>query len=145
MCYLRGVIMLRMNRAQDAKESLMEALAIDCKNVDAFEMLVGGEMMTIDEGALWFGLVGIVSHVFIFLFAEWSFIQGLAYLNSEDEYAGEFVRAIYVIRLRKVSHPPSRHFKFNLINTQIQHSTNTLPKWPPHDIACPLNLACRIM
>jgi anaphase-promoting complex subunit 6 len=50
MCYLRGVIMLRMGRAQDAKESLMEALAIDCKNVDAFEQLVGGEMMKIDEG-----------------------------------------------------------------------------------------------
>ena len=50
MCYLRGVIMLRMGRAQDAKESLMEALAIDCKNVDAFEELVGGEMMMIDEG-----------------------------------------------------------------------------------------------
>lgn len=42
--------MLRMGRAQDAKESLMEALAIDCKNVDAFEALVGGEMMKIDEG-----------------------------------------------------------------------------------------------
>ena len=42
--------MLRMGRAEDAKESLMEALAIDCKNVDAFELLVGGEMMKVDEG-----------------------------------------------------------------------------------------------
>lgn len=50
MCYLRGVIMLRMGRAKDAQESLMEALAIDYKNFDAFEALIGGEMMTIDEG-----------------------------------------------------------------------------------------------
>ena len=28
----------------------MEALAIDYKNVDAFEQLIGGEMMKIDEG-----------------------------------------------------------------------------------------------
>jgi hypothetical protein len=28
----------------------MEALAIDFKNFDAFDALVGGEMMTIDEG-----------------------------------------------------------------------------------------------
>jgi anaphase-promoting complex subunit 6 len=52
MCYLRGVIMLRMGRTQDAKESLMEALAIDCKNFDAFELLIGGEMMKLDEGEL---------------------------------------------------------------------------------------------
>lgn len=50
MCYLRGVIMLRMGRAKDAQESLMEALAIDYKNFDAFETLIGGDMMTIDEG-----------------------------------------------------------------------------------------------
>lgn len=42
--------MLRMGRAKDAQESLMEALAIDYKNFDAFEALIGGEMMTIDEG-----------------------------------------------------------------------------------------------
>lgn len=54
MCYLRGVIMLRMGRAKDAQESLMEALAIDYKNFDAFETLIGGDMMTIDEGIfLW--------------------------------------------------------------------------------------------
>ena len=42
--------MLRMGRAKDAQESLMESLAIDYKNFDAFEALIGGEMMTIDEG-----------------------------------------------------------------------------------------------
>ncbi|KAF9507486.1 hypothetical protein BS47DRAFT_1321216 [Hydnum rufescens UP504] len=83
MCYLRGVIMLRMGRAQDAKESLMEALAIDCKNVDAFEQLVGGEMMKIDE--------------------EWAFIQSLQY-HQDDEYSAEFVRSIYTVRLRKHKH-----------------------------------------
>ena len=39
-----------MGRAEDAKESLMEVLTIDYKNVDVFEQLIGGEMMKIDEG-----------------------------------------------------------------------------------------------
>jgi hypothetical protein len=50
MCYLRGILMLKLNRSTSAKESFMEALALDVKCYDAFEMLVGGEMMTIDEG-----------------------------------------------------------------------------------------------
>src|SRR6185437_11851828 len=50
MCYLRGILMLKLNRTSAAKESFIEALALDVKCYDAFEMLVGGEMMTIDEG-----------------------------------------------------------------------------------------------
>jgi anaphase-promoting complex subunit 6 len=50
MCHLRGILMLKLNRSTAAKESFMEALALDVKCYDAFEMLVGGEMMTIDEG-----------------------------------------------------------------------------------------------
>ena len=42
--------MLKLNRTTRAKECFMEALALDVKCYDAFEMLVGGEMMTIDEG-----------------------------------------------------------------------------------------------
>ena len=50
MCHLRGILMLKLNRTTRAKECFMEALALDVKCYDAFEMLVGGEMMTIDEG-----------------------------------------------------------------------------------------------
>lgn len=65
MCYLRGVIMLRMGRAKDAQESLMEALAIDYKNFDAFETLIGGDMMTIDEGDtnFWSWLYHLLMHL----------------------------------------------------------------------------------
>ena len=50
MCHLRGLLMLRLNRTDVAKENLMEALSLDVKCYDAFELLVGGEMMGIDEG-----------------------------------------------------------------------------------------------
>jgi anaphase-promoting complex subunit 6 len=42
--------MLKLNRTQRAKECFMEALALDVKNFEAFETLVGGEMMTGEEG-----------------------------------------------------------------------------------------------
>jgi anaphase-promoting complex subunit 6 len=42
--------MLKLNRTAAAKESFMEALALDVKCYDAFEMIVGGELMAIDEG-----------------------------------------------------------------------------------------------
>ncbi|KAJ7928705.1 hypothetical protein B0H13DRAFT_2311330 [Mycena leptocephala] len=38
------------NRDDKAKQRFMEAVAIDVKCFDAFEQLVGGEMMTPDEG-----------------------------------------------------------------------------------------------
>jgi anaphase-promoting complex subunit 6 len=50
MCNLRGIVMLKLNRVSKAKQCFMEALALDVKCVDAFERLVGGEMMTPDEG-----------------------------------------------------------------------------------------------
>jgi anaphase-promoting complex subunit 6 len=50
MCNLRGIVMLKLNRVKKAKQCFMEALALDVKCVDAFERLVGGEMMTPDEG-----------------------------------------------------------------------------------------------
>ena len=51
MCNLRGLLMLKLNRGDQAKACFMEALALDVKCYDAFEQLVGGEMMTLEEGA----------------------------------------------------------------------------------------------
>jgi len=42
--------MLKLNRGDQAKQCFMEALALDVKCYDAFDQLVGGEMMTPDEG-----------------------------------------------------------------------------------------------
>ncbi len=52
MCNLRGLLMLKLNRGDQAKACFMEALALDVKCYDAFEQVVGGEMMTLEEGAL---------------------------------------------------------------------------------------------
>lgn len=52
MCHLRGVLMLKLNRGDQAKQCFMEALALDVKCYDAFDQLVTGEMMTPDEGKL---------------------------------------------------------------------------------------------
>ncbi|GLB40557.1 putative anaphase-promoting complex, cyclosome, subunit 3 [Lyophyllum shimeji] len=83
MCHLRGVLMLKLNRGDQAKQCFMEALALDVKCYDAFEQLVTGEMMTPDE--------------------EWEFVQGLAYAQQTPQDA-EFVRLIYTCRLRKYKH-----------------------------------------
>ncbi|KAH0585019.1 hypothetical protein H2248_008288 [Termitomyces sp. 'cryptogamus'] len=83
MCHLRGVLMLKLNRGDQAKECFMEALALDVKCYDAFEQLVTGEMMTPDE--------------------EWEFVQGLAYTQQTPQDA-EFVQLIYTCRLRKYKH-----------------------------------------
>lgn len=50
MCHLRGLLMMKLNRGDQAKKSFMEALALDVKCYEAFEQLITGEMMTIDEG-----------------------------------------------------------------------------------------------
>jgi anaphase-promoting complex subunit 6 len=50
MCQLRGILMLKLNRGDQAKQCFMEALALDVKCYDAFDQLVTGEMMTPDEG-----------------------------------------------------------------------------------------------
>ncbi|KAL0954768.1 hypothetical protein HGRIS_003718 [Hohenbuehelia grisea] len=83
MCHLRGILMLKMNRGDTAKECFMEALALDVKCFDAFQQLINGEMMTIDE--------------------EWEFIQSLAY-KSQTPQDSEFVKMIYTTRLRKYKH-----------------------------------------
>ncbi|KAI0925830.1 hypothetical protein AcV5_008457 [Taiwanofungus camphoratus] len=83
MCHLRGLLMMKLNRGDQAKKSFMEALALDVKCYEAFEQLITGEMMTIDE--------------------EWEFVQSLAYREQTPEDA-EFVRLMYTSRLRKYMH-----------------------------------------
>ncbi|KAG6828887.1 hypothetical protein H0H92_006444 [Tricholoma furcatifolium] len=80
MCHLRGILMLKLNRGEQAKECFMEALALDVKCYESFEQLVTSEMMTPDE--------------------EWEFVQGLAY-KQQTPHDAEFVRMIYTCRLRK--------------------------------------------
>jgi anaphase-promoting complex subunit 6 len=50
MCHLRGLLMLKLNRGDQAKNCFMEALALDVKCYEAFEQLISGEMMTPIEG-----------------------------------------------------------------------------------------------
>ncbi|PCH42219.1 TPR-like protein [Wolfiporia cocos MD-104 SS10] len=83
MCNLRGLLMLKLNRGDQAKLCFMEALALDVKCYEAFEQLVSGEMMIPDE--------------------EWEFVQGLAYREQTPE-DGEFIRLMYMSRLRKYKH-----------------------------------------
>ena len=48
MCNLRGILMLKLNRGDQAKACFMEALALDVKCYDAFNQLISGEMMTVE-------------------------------------------------------------------------------------------------
>ena len=50
MCHLRGLVMLKLNRSDQAKHCFLEALALDVKCYDSFEQLINGEMMSADEG-----------------------------------------------------------------------------------------------
>nr|VWO99768.1 ANK_REP_REGION domain-containing protein [Ganoderma boninense] len=83
MCNLRGLLMLKLNRGDQAKQCFMEALALDVKCYEAFEQLVSGEMMTPDE--------------------EWEFVAHLGYREQTPADA-DFVRLAYQSRLRKYKH-----------------------------------------
>ncbi|KAF9267586.1 TPR-like protein [Marasmius fiardii PR-910] len=83
MCHLRGLLMLKMNKADQAKNCFMEALALDVKCYDAFEQLVSGEMLSPEE--------------------EWEFVQGLSY-SSQTPQDASFIQLIYTTRLRKYKH-----------------------------------------
>ena len=50
MCFLRGQIYMRLSRGEKAKEAFLEALALDVKCFEAFNLLVQNQMLTIDEG-----------------------------------------------------------------------------------------------
>ncbi|KAI0087322.1 TPR-like protein [Irpex rosettiformis] len=83
MCHLRGLLMLKLNRGDQAKHCFMEALALDVKCYESFDQLISGEMMTLDE--------------------EWEFVQSLAFKEQTPADA-EFIRMIYTSRLRKYKH-----------------------------------------
>ncbi|KAL4062109.1 hypothetical protein V8B97DRAFT_2041620 [Scleroderma yunnanense] len=83
MCHLRGLLMLKLNRGDQAKSCFMEALTLDVKCYDAFSQLVDGEMMAPDE--------------------EWEFVQGLAYKQQTHDDA-DFIQLMYTSRLRKYKH-----------------------------------------
>ncbi|KAF9223525.1 TPR-like protein [Gyrodon lividus] len=83
MCHLRGILMLKLNRGDQAKLCFMESLTLDVKCYDAFNQLISGEMMTPEE--------------------EWEFVKGLAYREQTKEDA-DFIQLMYTSRLRKYSH-----------------------------------------
>lgn len=116
MCHLRGLLMLKLNRGDQAKQCFMEALALDVKCYDAFEQLISSEMMTPEEGWLHFYFL---IHTNQYSLPEWHFIQSLSYpsqltpphspmspsrptITAPD---AEFIRLIYTARLRKYHHP----------------------------------------
>lgn len=99
MCHLRGILMLKLNRGDQAKLCFMEALTLDVKCYDAFDQLVSGEMMTPGEG--WVPQVS--SFIWYLTVAEWEFVQGLAYREQTQEDA-DFVQLIYTSQLRKYKH-----------------------------------------
>jgi anaphase-promoting complex subunit 6 len=123
MCHLRGLLMLKLNRGEIAKQCFMEALALDVKCYDAFEQLISGEMMTPEEGL---SLHALFSTRLSIESIEWQFIQGLSYPsqlcstrydsdsdeqvptvpNSQTQSSpdAEFIRLIYTARLRKYDH-----------------------------------------
>lgn len=95
-----------------AKEAFMEALTRDVKCFESYEMLVGSEMMTNDEGepsvrgsCLYFeSRKGALQLTHLPLDPEWDFIQSLPY-HSQTEEDAEFIRMMYTVRLKKVTIP----------------------------------------
>ncbi|GAA5969752.1 hypothetical protein JCM11641_008031 [Rhodosporidiobolus odoratus] len=74
--HLRGLIHLHLKATDLAKSAFKEALERDVKCFEAFEMLVGGEMMTTEE--------------------EWEFVQGLPF-HAQTEDDAEFIRMMYTL------------------------------------------------
>lgn len=50
--HLRGLIYLHLGASDLAKEAFVEALTRDVKCFESFQAIVGGEMMTSEEGEL---------------------------------------------------------------------------------------------
>ncbi|TFK46093.1 TPR-like protein [Heliocybe sulcata] len=84
MCCLRGLLMQKANRHEKAKHCFMEALTLDVKCFDALHQLVASQAMTPDE--------------------EWEFIQNLPYQEQTSGEDGEFIKLMYLSRLRKQKH-----------------------------------------
>jgi anaphase-promoting complex subunit 6 len=76
----------------------MEALSLDVKCYESFEALVGGNMLSLDEGkGRYLAFVTPDAE----LRTEWNFVQTLAYREQTKEEA-DFVRMMYTVRLKKV-------------------------------------------
>ncbi len=100
MCHLRGIVMQKIGRVDQAKECFMEALGLDVKCYESFEKLVSTEMMTSDEG--WRQSYRLSLSI-NYPPSEWEFVQSLPYQVQTPKDA-EFVRLMYTTRLRKYKH-----------------------------------------
>ena len=92
--------MTRLNRQDRAKEHFMEALALDVKCFDAFNELVGGNLLGIEEGELTLVTLSRACNTDAQV-VEWDFVQGLEFKQQVPEDA-DFVRLAYTIRLKQV-------------------------------------------
>lgn len=79
----------------------MEALLLDVKNYDAFRELVEGSMMSASEGQYQFPLTKAKVRAETD-WAEWDFVQSLAYRKQLSDEEARFVRLMYVTKLKKV-------------------------------------------
>jgi anaphase-promoting complex subunit 6 len=57
MCHLRGVLYMRLNRAERAKNCFLEALALDVKCFESFNTLIQSQMLTVEEGETSFAVL----------------------------------------------------------------------------------------
>jgi anaphase-promoting complex subunit 6 len=110
--HLRGLIHMHMKATELAKEAFMEALTRDVKCFESYEMLVGSEMMSSEEGEQTIRTfrtqVGKLNK-WSFSFAEWDFIQSLPF-HSQTEEDAEFIQMMYTVRLKKVSSTSTRDY-----------------------------------
>ena len=103
MCNLRGLLMLKLNRGDQAKHCFMEALALDVKCYEAFEHLVSGEMMTPEEGTSARSASVLPSIHLLPTIIEWEFVHSLPYSEQTPSDA-EFIQSMYLSQLRKYQH-----------------------------------------
>ncbi|KAJ9092295.1 hypothetical protein QFC20_007423 [Naganishia adeliensis] len=133
---LRGILYLRLNQLQLAKQSFMEALALDVRNFDVFLELTNS-MMTVEE--------------------EWHFIQNLSYrdqLHSEDAAFNHDLHRISAARQLLADHynleenadmrflDAERSFAASDWDACYTITSSILREIPNHISALPLHLAC---
>ncbi|KAH8090448.1 cell division control protein 16 [Filobasidium floriforme] len=104
LCRLRGVLYLRLNSLQMAKECYMEALSLDVRNYDVFNELVN-EMMSPEE--------------------EWDFIQSLSYREQLEEEDAAFVKLVYTSRLNKTMYGKQIRIARRKLADEYNLSTNS--------------------
>ncbi|OWZ40936.1 anaphase-promoting complex subunit 6 [Cryptococcus neoformans c8] len=148
LCLLRGLLHLRLSSFALAKESLMEALMLDVKNYDAYRELIEGGMMSEKE--------------------EWDFVTHLGYRKQLSEDDANFVKLMYMTKLKKDTHAREVAAAREALTTQFALgencdvlvgladelyakykweecyavTTKILSRIPGHPSALPLHLAC---